>query len=77
MTGGYVVRDAPCPALFGRYVYGDYCAGELRSFVPAAPRARDDRALGPERPRLSSFGEDNEGHIYVTSLDGPVYRLAQ
>ena len=28
-------------------------------------------------PSLSSFGEDNEGHIYVVSLDGPVYRLAQ
>jgi hypothetical protein len=76
VTGGYVVRDRSLRSLYGRYVYGDYCAGELRSF-PAVPghRATDDRALGLEIPSLSSFGEDNSGHIYATSLEGPVYRL--
>ena len=77
VTGGYVVRDRSLPALFGRYVYGDFCVGELRSFKPATPQARDDRPVGLTVPSLSSFGEDNQGHIYVVSLDGPVYRLAQ
>jgi glucose/arabinose dehydrogenase len=77
VTGGYVVRDRSLPALFGRYVYGDFCAGDLRTFEPATPRARDDRPLGLNVPSLSSFGEDNEGHIYVVSLEGPVYRLVQ
>jgi glucose/arabinose dehydrogenase len=77
VTGGYIVRDRSLPALFGRYVYGDFCAGELRSFKPATPQARDDRSLGLEVSSLSSFGEDNEGHIYAVSLDGPVYRLVQ
>jgi glucose/arabinose dehydrogenase len=75
VTGGYIVRDRSLPALFGRYVYGDFCAGELRSFKPATPEARDDRSLGLEVPSLSSFGEDNEGLVYAVSLDGPVYRL--
>jgi glucose/arabinose dehydrogenase len=77
VTGGYVVRDPSLPRLRGRYVYGDYCAGELRSFVarPGRP-ARDDRPLGPHVDALSSFGEDSAGHVYVTSLEGPVYRLA-
>ena len=76
VTGGYVVRDRSLPSLYGRYLYGDYCAGELRSF-PAVPgrRASDDRSLGLEVPSLSSFGEDDAGHIYATSLEGPVYRL--
>jgi glucose/arabinose dehydrogenase len=77
VTGGYVVRDRSLPALFGRYVYGDFCAGELRSFKPAMPEARDDRSLGLEVPSLSSFGQDNDGHVYAVSLDGPVYRLVQ
>jgi glucose/arabinose dehydrogenase len=77
VTGGYVVRDPTLPALAGRYVYGDFCAGELRSFEPAIPEARDDRSLDLEVPALSSFGEDNEGHIYAASLEGPVYRLVQ
>jgi glucose/arabinose dehydrogenase len=77
VTGGYVVRDRGLPALYGRYVYGDFCAGELRSFKPATPEARDDSSLGLEVSSLSSFGEDNAGHIYAVSLDGPVYRLVQ
>jgi glucose/arabinose dehydrogenase len=77
VTGGYVVRDRSLRSLYGRYLYGDYCAGELRSF-PAVPghRATDDRGLGLEIPSLSSFGEDDAGHIYATSLEGSVYRLA-
>ena len=77
VTGGYVVRDRELSSLYGRYVYGDFCIGDLRSFVPATPRARDDRSLGIRVSSLSSFGEDNAGHIYVVSLDGPVYRLVQ
>jgi glucose/arabinose dehydrogenase len=77
VTGGYVVRDRSLPTLYGRYLYGDFCAGELRSF-PADPghEAVDDRLLGVQVASLSSFGEDTAGHVYATSLDGPVYRLA-
>jgi glucose/arabinose dehydrogenase len=75
VTGGYVVRDPSLPSLRGRYVYGDYCEGELRSFVPSRERAQGDRPLGVTVASLSSFGEDNAGRIYATSLDGPVYRL--
>jgi glucose/arabinose dehydrogenase len=76
ITGGYVVRDQGLPTLYGRYLYGDFCAGALRSFT-ARPdrRATDDRGLGVQIPSLSSFGEDDAGHIYATSLEGPVYRL--
>jgi glucose/arabinose dehydrogenase len=75
VTGGYVVRDRSLPSMTGRYVYGDFCAGELRSFRPTARRAVDDKPVGLEVSSLSSFGEDNEGHVYAVSLDGPVYRL--
>jgi glucose/arabinose dehydrogenase len=76
VTGGYVVRDRELRSLYGRYLYGDYCQGELRSFIPRpGGTARDDRALGPTVPSLSSFGEDAAGHLYATSLEGPVYRL--
>ena len=75
VTGGYVVRDPELPALRGRYLYGDFCAGQLRSFVPAKGAARDDKAVGVEVSNLSSFGEDGKGRIYATSLDGPVFRL--
>jgi glucose/arabinose dehydrogenase len=76
VTGGYVVRDRALSSLYGRYLYADFCVGELRSF-PAEPgrEATDDRALGVHVASLSSFGEDSRGRIYVVSLEGPVYRL--
>ncbi len=76
VTGGYVVRDPSLPSLNGRYVYGDFCAGELRSFRPNPSKAVDDGPLGLEVPGLSSFGEDGDGRVYAVSLEGPVYRLA-
>ena len=75
VTGGYVVRDPELASLEGRYLYGDFCAGELRSFVPSTGKADDDKELGLQVSNLSSFGEDDSGRIYATSLDGPVFRL--
>ena len=75
VTGGYVVRDPRLPSLEGRYVYGDFCAGDLLSARLRQGGASGRRALGLHVGSLSSFGEDDRGRVYVTSLDGPVYRL--
>jgi glucose/arabinose dehydrogenase len=76
ITGGYVVRDPELTSLYGRYIYADFCEGELRSFT-ADPKAEatDDRPLGVDVSQISSFGEDLQGRIYAVSLSGPVYRL--
>jgi glucose/arabinose dehydrogenase len=78
ITGGYVVRDKALPALLGRYVYGDFCQGRLRSARLSAGKAAGDKQLALKQVEgLSSFGEDTRGRVYVVSLNGPVYRLAQ
>jgi glucose/arabinose dehydrogenase len=76
VTGGYVVRGGGLPALDGRYLYADFCGGVLRSFDPSNPRATD-RPTGLELDQPSSFGEGVGGRIYVTSLAGGVFRIAQ
>jgi glucose/arabinose dehydrogenase len=75
IIGGYVVGDPRLPSLRGRYVYADLCEGELRSLVPRLGGASGDRRLGLHVERPTSFGEDDQGRIYVCSLEGPVYRL--
>ncbi|MCB0919318.1 MAG: PQQ-dependent sugar dehydrogenase [Actinobacteria bacterium] len=75
ITGGHVVRDPSVPALAGRYVYGDFVKGEIRSARLAAGRASDDRDTGLNVGGLSSFGEDGRGRVYAVSLYGSVYRL--
>ena len=77
IIGGYVVRDRALRSLYKRYVYADLCEGELRSLVPHLKRAGRDRKLGLSVASPSSFGEDARGHLYITSLDGPVYRLVE
>jgi glucose/arabinose dehydrogenase len=75
IIGGYVVRDRRLAGLRGRYVYADLCEGQLRSLVPHLKRASGDRKLGLRVSSPSSFGEDQQHRLYVTSLEGPVYRL--
>jgi hypothetical protein len=75
LTGGYVVRD-PALSLNGRYVYGDFCGGEIRS-VSLADAASDAPTGIPNlgSQSLVSFGEDSCGRLYVVDLRGPVYRV--
>jgi len=75
IIGGYVVGGGGPPSLRGRYVYSDFCSGQLRSLVPHLHRAGGDRRLGLEVPSPTSFGEDSRGRIYVCSQAGGVYRL--
>jgi hypothetical protein len=78
VVGGYVVRDPSLGDLYGRYVYSDYCTGEIRSLVlPGAGGgpAGDDRSEGLSVDFPTSFGEDSCGRLYIASSDGRVYRL--
>lgn len=78
VTGGYVYRGAQFPALFGGYVYSDYCGGGLWAFnADTAVRNGDARVfqLGQTQLRVTSFGEDEAGEIYVVHQAGEIYRL--
>jgi glucose/arabinose dehydrogenase len=75
IIGGYVARGANYGDLYGRYVYGDLCVGEIRSLLPALPFASGDRSEGVTVGSLNSFGEDSCGRLYAVSGTGPVYRL--
>jgi hypothetical protein len=77
ITGGYVVRDASLGDLFGRYVYADFCQGQIRSLLlPAAGGpVGEDRSEGIAVANPTSFGEDSCGRLYVASNGGVVYRL--
>jgi glucose/arabinose dehydrogenase len=77
IIGGYVVRDKTLPSLYKRYVYADLCEGELRSFLPRLKGATGDRKLGLHVDSPSSFGEDDRGHLYVSSVEGGVYRIVE
>lgn len=78
VTGGYVYRGAALPELSGRYLFGDFCSGFVRSFRlegGAATDVRDHTSdLGPIGG-LASFGEDGAGELYILDIEGVVYRI--
>jgi glucose/arabinose dehydrogenase len=76
IIAGYVVRDRSLPALYGRYLFGDFCHQQIESVRLRRGHASGLRATGLNVSATSSLGQDASGHIYITSLDGPVYRLA-
>ncbi len=78
IIGGYVARDPSLGGLDGRYLYGDLCAGQIRSLqlpASASGTASGDRSEGLSVPNLNSFGEDSCGRLYTVSGDGAVSRL--
>jgi glucose/arabinose dehydrogenase len=76
IIGGYVVRDRSLPSLYGRYLFGDFCRPQIESVKLGRGHASAPRASGLQVSALSSLGQDASGHIYLSSLDGPVYRIA-
>jgi glucose/arabinose dehydrogenase len=77
VTGGYVYRGRNVPGLQGSYIFGDYCSGELFVVSGRNSEASGDlpRLLQKTRMRISSFGEDETGEIYVVDHKGGLYRL--
>jgi glucose/arabinose dehydrogenase len=77
IVGGYVVRDQALSTLHGRYLYGDACTGEVRSFIARVgpQQALRDRPAGITLPGLSSFGQGVNGKIYAAQIGGKVWRL--
>jgi glucose/arabinose dehydrogenase len=75
VTGGYVYRGEDVPQLGGVYVFGDYCSG----YIWGIERHRGEWVKGLlfESPhRISSFGEDEAGELYIVDHRGSVHRLA-
>jgi glucose/arabinose dehydrogenase len=75
IVGGYVYRGSAIPALYGAYVYGDYCTGAIFAAVQSGGVITSTRQLPINVPQLTSFGQDPRGEIYATSDAGNVYKI--
>jgi glucose/arabinose dehydrogenase len=73
--GGYVYRGSNIPALTGAYVYSDYCASAIRALVQQGGRVTDQRELGVTGNQVTSFGEDQNGELYVLSQGDGLQRI--
>lgn len=77
VIGGYVYRGPAIPSLQGTYIFGDYCTGEVSGLLSRRGIFLDTEALGPkvDQNSLVSFGQDDQGELYVLSSSGSLFRL--
>ncbi len=75
VTGGFVYRGNKIPALRGGYLFADYCGGTLRALAAQDGKVVQDRVLPVHVPSVNSFGQDDDGELYVMSDAGDVFRV--
>lgn len=79
VTGGFVYRGCAIPELQGRYFFGDYCSGQIWSFIwddTGIADLTEHTDITPGSGVLVSFGEDYFGELYVCAMgDGIVYKI--
>jgi len=76
ITGGYVYRGSALPEWQGIYFYGDYCSGTIWGLLQAGVGNWQSKHLFDSGLRISAFGVDEAGEIYVAGLNsGNVLRL--
>ncbi len=74
VTGGYRYRGN-IGGLHGRYVFGDYCSGRIWFAVSGGATWSSPNWMDTTL-RISTFGEDENGELYVADLDnGDIYRF--
>ena len=77
ITGGYVYRGAKIPDLRGKYVYADFCGGQI--YYATSKGGKFTEALAAHTPySINTFGQDNAGELYFADFKtGSLYRLTQ
>lgn len=74
ITGGYVYRGSS-RLLQGIYIYGDFCSGRIWGLRRTGGRW-ESRLLSDTEFQISSFGEDEEGELYMADYaGGAIYRI--
>lgn len=77
VTGGYRYRGSRIPQLLGTYIYGDFCSGVIHGARFVAGTGWTSAILHSSGMRITTFGEDEDGEIYVADQrTGSVHRIA-
>jgi glucose/arabinose dehydrogenase len=77
VTGGFVYRGSAFPALYGKYVYADFCSGKIWTLEQdfAGNWVNTEVFDGPGG-EYATFGQDSDGELYLAELiNGRLYRV--
>jgi glucose/arabinose dehydrogenase len=76
VIGGYVYRGSQSPSLLGTYLFADICSGNVWGLSRETGGGWDMRLLATTSLTITSFAEDRNGELYVTTFEnGAVRRI--
>ena len=75
VIGGYVYRGSAISWLSGVYVFGDFCTGQIFGLRYVDGKVVEHKELADTGLRIASFGQDNDGELYVLSQGSGIFRL--
>jgi glucose/arabinose dehydrogenase len=75
VTGGYVYRGS-LPEWNGIYIYADYCTGLIWGLIQV-DGGWQTQLLFDVDVTITSFGQDENGEVYLLSDNGGVFRLVR
>ncbi len=74
VIGGYFYRGKAVSSLSGKYLFGDFGSGRIWAMTSAGSFVSVEELLNTGL-FLSSFGEDEDGELYVAELGGTVRQI--
>jgi len=77
VVGGYVYCGARFEQMRGVYFYADYGNGRIFGLRRDADGRWEGALLAETRMPVTSFGEDEEGELYIASLKGEIHSIGQ
>ncbi|MCB0570479.1 MAG: PQQ-dependent sugar dehydrogenase [Phaeodactylibacter sp.] len=77
ITGGFVYRGSAFPALYGKYIYADYCSGRFWSLEPDGQGGWvNTELINTTNSEFVSFGENKAGELFVAGIgSGNIFRV--
>jgi len=77
VTGGVVYRGEQLLEWQGVYIFGDYCSGQVWGVIQVSDDNWISEPLFEGLGRISSFGEDEAGEVYLVDHQGRVLQLVK
>jgi len=73
ITGGFVYHGFKLPRLSGVYLYGDFVSMRIWGLKYTDGQVWENKLIATSPSKISSFGQDEEGEVYVVGYDGKIY----
>jgi glucose/arabinose dehydrogenase len=75
ITGGFVYRGSNIPSIYGKYIYGDWCTGDIWGFTYSEEDNHTNEHLLVSEINITSFGVDENNELLICANES-IYKLS-